>query len=72
MNISLSTLMRASCTLIVAPAGARPLGHSGVAALEKSSNVACELRLAVTKMTRPLLGWAHSRRLHVHYTNNLL
>ena len=51
------------------PAGARSLGHSGVAALEKSSTIARELRLAMTRMTRRLLGWAHSRRLNVslHY-----
>jgi len=50
----------ASSILIIAPAGASPLGHSCVAALEKGETIDCELRLAVAKMKN-----SHSQRLNV-------
>ncbi len=50
----------ASWSLITAPAGACPLGHRSVAALEKAAAIACELRFAVIKMKN-----SHSTRLNL-------
>jgi len=64
LNLKKMVLTRSPSTLIAAPAGACPFGRSVVAALEKGETIACELRLAVTKMKN-----SHSHRLNVslHY-----
>ena len=53
---SIIYLVAISRTLIVAPSGARHLAHGRVAALEKAcsyrtTGIACELRLAMSKLT---------------------
>ncbi len=65
-----SYLKNSSCTLIVAPAGARHLAHSRVAALEKghiykTMAIPCELRLAVLFNKAGQMTNSHSQPLYV-------